>query len=364
MRKRSGFGAAVLAVLLLSRVVMTSGVSAATAGFLPAADRPGAEQPVEQPADSPTEPPEAPEEADSPSADDLAELPKSPEQQAEITLLWPLSDDTAETAAPEAETALEFDPAEARGIAIAGAAALDRNPETLLTAPLALDFSGGGPKILILHTHGSEAYTATAGWEYTPSDTLRTEDGDYSVIRVGREMEAVFAEHGIACVHDETLYDYPSYNGAYGRMLEAEEAWLEQYPSIQIVLDVHRDAAENPDGSPMTTAVELDGESVAQLMLVMGTDQGGLTFPGWRDNLSCALKVQALLNRQAPGLCRNLELRTERFNQHVRPGAMLVEVGSAGDTLPEAMAAGRYFAEAVAALIEGSSAGAAAPAGA
>ena len=221
----------------------------------------------------------------------------------------------------------------------------------LLRQPSTLDFSQPGPKVLIVHTHSCEAYTPTPAWDYAASDSYRTRDETRSVIRVGSEIQAVLEAEGIEVLHDTALNDDPAYSGAYDRMLTTIEAYLAQYPSIQLVLDVHRDAVENPDGTQVCYTTELRGEDCAQVMLVVGTDEGGLEHPNWRENLANALKLQATLNRSYPGLCRPIDLRTERFNAHTSPGALLAEFGAAGNTLPEAIRAGRYFATGVAELV-------------
>ena len=259
-------------------------------------------------------------------------------------------------AAPDAQKpagSLEFSADEAESITIAGGCTYPVDKAALLTRASALDFSGEGPKVLIVHTHSSEAYTQEAGWEYEESDPLRTEQADRSIIRVGDEIAAVLDEHGIETLHDTALNDYPTYDGAYARMQTTIERYLKQYPSIQMVLDVHRDAAADADGNQVGFTAEVDGARCAQVMLVVGTDQGGLEHPNWQENLANALKLQALLNRRYPGLCRKLDLRTERFNQHETPGSLLAEFGSTGNTLQEAIRAGRYFAEGLAELIEG-----------
>lgn len=248
---------------------------------------------------------------------------------------------------------LEFSPEEADAITIAGGCTYDVDKAALLTRPSALDVSGDGPKVLIVHTHSSEAYTQEAGWEYTPSDPLRTEEPARSVIRVGDEIAAVLESRGIEVLHDTALNDYPTYNGAYARMEATIERYLKAYPSIQMVLDVHRDAAADAAGEQLAFTTQLDGESCAQIMLVVGTDQGGLSHPGWQENLANALKLQALMNRRYPGLCRSLDLRAERFNQHETPGSLLAEFGAAGNTLREAIRAGRCFGTCVAELLEG-----------
>ena len=258
--------------------------------------------------------------------------PETPERQiaAEVTKL------------PDA-----FSAAEADAITIAGASTYTVDKAALLTRPSALTAEGDGPKVLIVHTHTSEAYTPEPGWEYESSDPLRTGDAEHSVVRLGTRVAELLNAHGIETLHDTALNDYPSYNGAYERMRQTIEGYLAQYPSIEMVLDLHRDAADDPAGMPVAFTAEVDGARCAQLMLVVGTDEGGLTHPDWKENLANALKLQALLNRIAPGLCRDIDLRTERFNQHETPGSLLVEFGCTGNTLAEALRSADYLAQAL-----------------
>ena len=172
-----------------------------------------------------------------------------------------------------------------------------------------------------------------AGFEYPESDELRTQDSRYSVIRIGDEIAQILQDAGIDVLPDTEPNDYPNYNGAYERMRQTIEGYLAAYPTIQMVLDLHRDAAEDAGGVPVALTAYPDGEACAELMLVVGTDEGGLPHPDWQENLANALKLQALLNRSAPGLCRDLDLRTERFNQHETPGSLLVEVGASGNKM-------------------------------
>lgn len=196
-----------------------------------------------------------------------------------------------------------FSADEADAIGIVGACSYQPDKQALLTRPSALSLSDDGPAVLIVHTHSSEAYTMEAGFEYQESDALRTLDEQYSVIRVGDEIADILTEAGISVLHDTQPNDYPNYNGAYERMRQTIEGYLAEYPSIQMVLDIHRDAAEDADGNPVALTAEADGEACAELMLVVGTDEGGLSHPDWQENLANALKIQTLLNRSAPGLC-------------------------------------------------------------
>lgn len=197
---------------------------------------------------------------------------------------------------------------------------------------------GAGPQILIVHTHGSEAYTQDEQDVYVESDPYRTTDCTKNVVRVGEEMAQVFRSQGFEVVHDTTLYDYPAYNGAYERSCAGVEKWLEQYPTIKLVLDVHRDALVSADGAAYKLVSEVEGQKVAQVMLVVGSNDSGMEHPNWRENLALAVKLQLELTRDWGQLARPITLRSSRYNQHLSPGSLLVEVGGHGNTLQEAIA--------------------------
>ena len=98
-------------------------------------------------------------------------------------------------------------------------------------------------------------------------------------------MKEVFEAAGLEVIHDDTLYDYPVYSGAYDRSAEGIAAILEKYPSIQLVLDVHRDALVGTEGTIYKT-VAGTVDDCAQIMLVVGSDAGGQAHDNWRQNLS------------------------------------------------------------------------------
>lgn len=217
----------------------------------------------------------------------------------------------------------------------------------LAATPVTVNLPDQGPEILIMHTHGTEAYTPDGTDQYTASGDCRTTDLSQSVVRVGDEMERVFTEMGLRVVHDRSLYDYPEYNGCYDRSLAAVEQYLTQYPSIRVVLDVHRDALIGSNGTVYKPVTTVDGGQCAQVMLVMGSEAAGLPYPNWKKNLSLAIHVQEECNTLWPTLARPISLGSHRYNQQLSTGSMLVEVGSNGNTLQEALAAARYFARAV-----------------
>ena len=206
---------------------------------------------------------------------------------------------------------------------------------------------GAGPQILIVHTHGSEAYTQDEQDVYVESDPYRTTDCTKNVVRVGEEIAQVFRSQGFEVVHDTTLYDYPAYNGAYERSCAGVEKWLEQYPTIKLVLDVHRDALVSADGAAYKLVSEVEGQKVAQVMLVVGSNDSGMEHPNWRENLALAVKLQLELTRDWGQLARPITLRSSRYNQHLSPGSLLVEVGGHGNTLQEAIAGARLFAQSI-----------------
>ena len=223
--------------------------------------------------------------------------------------------------------------------------------ESLLIAPYDFTFEQDGPAVLIVHTHTTEAYTPCDGWQYEPSGDYRTLDKSQSIVRVGAAIADALAARGIEALHDTNVYDRPSFSQAYNTALPQIQKTLAEHPSVRIVLDVHRDAYA-VGGEQQAYLTELDGEPSAQILLVVG-DGGNYDYDGWRQNLKWTLKVYAAANRAAPNLVRTLRLDHARYNQHLMPGSMLVEVGSAGNTLPQALCAARAFADALADVIDG-----------
>ncbi len=223
--------------------------------------------------------------------------------------------------------------------------------EAALEAPLAWDLTIPEPTVLILHTHTTESYTKGSE-NYKETSSWRTLDENYNMLSIGDALGRVLAREGLTAVHDRQIHDYPSYNGSYNHARSAIAEYLAQYPTIRLVLDLHRDAADTEDGQ-LRPLVTLEGTPTARLMMVLGTGDGGLSHPHWEDNLSLAVKLHTQLERQAPGITRPLLLRSQRFNQDLHPGALLVEVGAAGNTHSEALAAAEQLGLAIAALARG-----------
>ena len=223
----------------------------------------------------------------------------------------------------------------------------------LLLSDLDWDLTGPGPRVLILHTHGSESYTKQPGQDYAASEDYRTLNTDYNMVKLGDLLTRQLEAAGIAVLHDRQLHDYPSYNNSYTNARQSVQEYLQQYPTIQVVLDLHRDAVLNADGTQYAPTATVDGQKVARLMLVVGTNASGMHHPKWKENLAAAVKLQVLLEQQAPGITRPVLLRAQRFNHDLSTGAMIVEVGAAGNTLQEAMGAVEYLGRALIELMHG-----------
>lgn len=238
-------------------------------------------------------------------------------------------------------------PSFGEAVAVQNSAGVEADFDALLQKTLTWDLRDGEPAVLILHTHTTESYTRR-GELYQEVSAWRTLDEGYNMVSIGSYLARLLEEAGIRTVQDQTVHDYPSYSGSYADARQTLEKLLSEYPTIRMVLDLHRDAAESPGGGQYRTLASLAGQEYAQLMPVLGTG-----FEGFRENLALALKLTAQLERQVPGITRPLVLRKATFNQDLCPGAVLIEVGSAGNSHEEALRAARELANAIIALAGG-----------
>lgn len=203
-----------------------------------------------------------------------------------------------------------------------------------------------GPQILIMHTHGSEAYTPAGLDRYEESDDRRTEDVEFNVIRIGAELAKLLEEQGLSVIHDPQIHDYPSYTGSYTRSEQAIQKHLSENPGIAVVLDIHRDALDS-NGVIYKTMADESGVCASQIMMLCGSNASGLQHDNWQKNFSLAVYLQQAVNAEYPTLMRPVSLVKERYNTHLTTGSLIVEVGSSGNTLQEALAAIRLFAQSV-----------------
>ena len=254
---------------------------------------------------------------------------------------------------PEEPRRLSFSPSDGDLVNIRSSWDCALTPRELVMEPLDWDLTGDEPTVLIYHTHAMESYTPQTGEDYTEEVPFRTADLDYNMVSIGTRLAKLLENAGISVLHDTTLHDAASYNGSYASSRETVEKYLAQYPSIRLVLDIHRDAAEDGSGHQVAATAETAQGDTARLMLVLGSEAGGLYNPNWQVNYALAVKLQAVLEQESPGLCRELHLTDQRYNQDLSPGALLIEVGAAGNSHDEALRAMTPLAEAIAALAKG-----------
>lgn len=197
--------------------------------------------------------------------------------------------------------------------------------------------------IVLFHTHSCESYTASKSYSYNPTGNFRTTDLNYTVTRVGTELENQLKQYNYHVVHDTGYHDYPAYNGSYTRSLATVENILKTTPS-DIIIDLHRDAiGSRSDYAPTVKIGEND--EAAQIMFVIGTNNGGLWHPNWNQNLKFAIKIQEKAEELYPGLCKPITLTKSRYNQHTGKYASIIEVGATGNTLEQCLTSMKYLAK-------------------
>ena len=196
------------------------------------------------------------------------------------------------------------------------------------------------PLVAIYHSHSSEAYRLTSGADHL----WGSEEG---VIHVGAKLASILEErHGIQVVHSKRIHDYPLWREAYTKAQKTILEILEANPSIEIVLDIHRDAGVSTSGSFAT--VDVHGVKAARVLIVVTSDRYGLPHPRWRENLAFAYQLNAKLDEACPGLSRGVSIRHDaRWNQHVHPRAIILEIGCDKTRREEAEASTVYIADAI-----------------
>lgn len=208
------------------------------------------------------------------------------------------------------------------------------------------------PAVLILHTHATECYAANDSGYYDPdADVTRTTDPEKNMVAVGEVLAQTLEAQGIHVIHLTEQFDAESYTESYTYAAQAIREQLELHPSISYVLDVHRDSMVRSDGTKLRPVTMVGTQPSAQVMLVIGTDEGGGTHPNWRDNLTVAAHLQKKMLDSGTGLARPLNLRRATFNEQYTTGSMLVEIGTTGNTLDEAKTAAKTFGQMLGELI-------------
>jgi len=207
------------------------------------------------------------------------------------------------------------------------------------------------PQILIMHTHATESYIPLSTDSYDPRYAFRDTDTQNNMVAVGKVMAETLNSLGYNTIQDATLHDYPSYNGSYDNSKATVQAYLKKYPSIKIVLDVHRDAVER-DGTIIAPVATINNVKYAQLMIISGRDNGYMGMPNYKENLKFATRVQNRLTKNYPGITRPILFDYRNYNQQLTTGSILVEVGSHGSTLQQAKNSAKAFAYSLAQALD------------
>ncbi len=233
------------------------------------------------------------------------------------------------------------------------ASGLDVDIKTMLNSSLSFKIAETEePQVLIMHTHTTESFMETDSEFYTESFTSRNRDNEKNMVKVGEIVTEKLNKAGIKTLHDKTQHDYPEYTGSYTRAAKTINSYLKKYPSIKIVLDLHRDAVSSGDSDKVKLVSKIDGRKAAQVMLVMGSQSGSVTnFPNWQENLKLAFKLQQALEVKYPSLARPLSLVSKNYNESLTKGSMLIEFGTDANSMDEVKYSAELVGDALASVL-------------
>ena len=193
----------------------------------------------------------------------------------------------------------------------------------------------------IYHTHARESFLPEMG--LGRGADAHTNDMDITVVRIGKELAGLLSqEHGIGVVHSTEIHDATGKVGSYIRSEQTANRMLGEYPDLRFLLDVHRDSALRPQ-----TTTTIDGQSMARVMIVLGTNHDR-----WRENYAVAKDFIEIMESLYPGLSIGIYTRSQRFNQHLNCGALLVEIGGVDNTMDECLRTARAVAQVIARMVE------------
>lgn len=219
--------------------------------------------------------------------------------------------------------------------------ALLQAPYPIVTRPE--EYSTDKPLVLIIHTHGTEAYSENGALYCSPSAVQRSSHTDENMIAVGAVMADLLNDAGIPTIHCEIMHDLESYTRSYNLAADTIQKYLAEYPSIKYVFDVHRDAIVHTNGDLIRPVTMINGEVAAQVMLLVGTNEKGADHPDWETNMTVAAHLQTRLSATYTRFARPINIRGASFNEQLTPGSLLIEIGSAANSLKEAKTAAKYL---------------------
>ncbi len=228
----------------------------------------------------------------------------------------------------------------------------DEEAQQYLEAENPIQIDSDGPQVLIMHTHATESFEPYDTDTYDTRHTWRTTDNTQNIVAAGEVMAEAIRSYGIEVLHDETQHDYPSYNGSYERSAVTVQDYLEKYPSIKVVLDVHRDAVQR-DTTLVKPVTEIDGRKAAQLMIIAGCDDGTMDMPNWSKNFRFAAGMQDAIESRYPSLTRPVFFCYRKYNQDLTTGSLLIEIGSHGNTLEEVLYTAQLAGDAIGSYLQG-----------
>ena len=212
--------------------------------------------------------------------------------------------------------------------------------------PFGVEKDSPDPQILIMHTHATESFEPYDSEIYDTRHTWRSTDNSENIVAAGEVMAQAIRAHGIEVLHDDTQHDYPSYNGSYERSAETVKGYLAKYPSIKVVLDVHRDAVQR-DSTLVKPITQINGKKAAQMMIIAGCDDGTMEMPNWGKNLRFAAGIQDAIESRWKGLTRPIFFCYRKYNQDLTTGSLLVELGSHGNTLEQVLTTAQLAGDAI-----------------
>ena len=209
------------------------------------------------------------------------------------------------------------------------------------------------PQVLILHTHATETFMEKDAEYYTEEFSSRSRDNTKNMIAVGEIVAKKLNNAGIKTIHSKTLHDYPSYTASYSRAAQTICDYIKKYPSIKVVLDLHRDAVSRDNGDKVKLVTEIDGKKAAQVMLVMGSQSGSVTnFPKWKENMKLAVRLQQIMEKNYPTLARPLMLMSKNYNESLTTGSLLLEFGTDVNSLDEVFYSAEMVGNSLVKLLE------------
>ena len=208
------------------------------------------------------------------------------------------------------------------------------------------------PVVLIYHTHAEEAYRQTRGYAYeeTGEGTYKTLDKTKSVAALGELLKGELEKRGFTVIHDDTDVEPPEIKSAYSRSLEV----MERYPEAVVYIDLHRNTANVK--LKKDDVVMLEGKRCARMFFVVGAGIGSYegqydTRHDWQQNYALAKAITQRLRAIDPSFAVDIRLKQNRYNQHVSPYCMLIELGHNANTFEDAENSIPYLADAMAATL-------------